>query len=202
MKKLAIMGGSYDPVHMGHIAIATGVCSRLDLPRLVMLPAYIPPHKINRRDFASAKDRFNMLEIAVRDYDKLSVSDLEICRGGISYTYDTVKRLENFFPDTEFFFIIGGDSVERLLGWYKSFELLRKVKFIAVERPGYNTDKGRSIIYKAYGQWAVDRILSLKMPERDISSTEIRRRVKEGLSIEGMVAPGVIEYIEKNGIYR
>lgn len=202
MYKLAIMGGTFDPIHMGHLRMAETVRQEFDFSRLVLLPAYRPPHKQRRCDFADPADRLEMARLAVEDYPYLTVSDLEFHRRGLSYTFDTVCRLESLWPDCSFYMVIGADMVEQLPTWYKSHELLQRIHFLAVERPGYSAEKGVRMVEKAFGGWAAAKIIPAPMPEMDVSSTEIRARVRKGLSIHGLVPDAVEDYIIKHRLYR
>ena len=139
MERLAIMGGTFDPIHMGHLRMAYAVQRQLDFDRVVFLPAYLPPHKQTRSDFASWQDRLAMVELAIQNYDNFVVSSLEFDRGGISYTYDTVNFMQELWPDAEIYLIIGEDSLTQLYTWYRVPDLLRLVHFVAAERPGFQT---------------------------------------------------------------
>ena len=131
MERLAIMGGTFDPIHMGHLRMAYAVQRQLDFDRVVFLPAYLPPHKQTRSDFASWQDRLAMVELAIQNYDNFVVSSLEFDRGGISYTYDTVNFMQELWPDAEIYLIIGEDSLTQLYTWYRVLDLLRLVYFVA-----------------------------------------------------------------------
>ena len=202
MERLAIMGGTFDPVHMGHLRMAHAVQQQLVFDKVVFLPAYIPPHKQTRTDLASWEDRLAMVELGIRDYDDFVVSCLELDRGGVSYTFDTVNRLQDLWPDAKIYVIIGEDSLTSLYTWYKVIELLRMVYFVAAERPGYEGEEGMKRLTRAYGSWAEEKIIHAEIPETAISSTEIRRRLRDGKPIRGMVPLAVEQYIYENGLYR
>ena len=202
MERLAIMGGTFDPVHMGHLRMARAVQRQLDFGRVVFLPSFIPPHKQTRSDFASWQDRLAMVELAIRKYDDFVVSSLEFDRGGISYTYDTVNFMQELWPDAEIYLIIGEDSLTQLYTWYRVLDLLRLVHFVAAERPGYEGEAGVERLVKAYGPWVVGKIIHAEVPETAISSTEIRKRLREGKPIRGMTPPAVETYIYERGLYR
>ena len=202
MERLAIMGGTFDPVHMGHLRMARAVQRQLDFDRVVFLPSFIPPHKQTRSDFASWHDRLAMVELAIRKYDDFVVSSLEFDRGGISYTYDTVNFMQELWPDAEIYLIIGEDSLTQLYTWYRVLDLLRLVHFVAAERPGYEGEAGVERLVKAYGPWVVGKIIHAEVPETAISSTEIRKRLREGKPIRGMTPPAVETYIYERGLYR
>lgn len=201
MERLAIMGGTFDPIHMGHLRMAYAVQQQLEFDRVVFLPAYIPPHKQTRSDFASWQDRLAMVELAVKAYEDFVVSSLEFDRGGISYTYDTVNYLQELWPDAEIYLIIGEDSLTQLYTWHRVPDLLRLVHFVAAERPGYEGEAGVARLTKAYGAWVADKIIHAEVPETAVSSTEIRKRLQEGKPIRGMTPLPVEQYIYRRGLY-
>ena len=202
MERLAIMGGTFDPIHIGHLRMAYAVQQQLAFDKVVFLPAYIPPHKQTRSDFASWEDRLAMVQMAIQSYADFVVSSLEFDRGGISYTYDTVNFLQELWPDAEIYLIIGEDSLTQLFTWYRVQDLLRLVHFVAAERPGYEGEEGVARLTKAYGSWAAEKIIHAEVPETAVSSTEIRKRLREGKPIRGMVPMAVERYIYERGLYR
>lgn len=199
VKKLGIIGGSFDPVHKGHLSSAEFVYRTLNLDKVIFVPAFIAPHKIGL-EFAPAADRYRMTELAVQDYHYFDVSDVELKRSGISYTYDTVLELKKQYPGYELFFIVGADSVPQLNTWNHIYELLNEVTFVAVARPGYAKAFARAREY--FGGLGEEKIMLLKMPEQPVSSTEIRECIKNGESIDGMVPEAVRDYILEKGLYR
>jgi nicotinate-nucleotide adenylyltransferase len=201
MERLAIMGGTFDPIHIGHLRMAYAVQQQLAFDKVVFLPAYIPPHK-QTPDFASWEDRLAMVQMAIQSYADFVVSSLEFDRGGISYTYDTVNFLQELWPDAEIYLIIGEDSLTQLFTWYRVQDLLRLVHFVAAERPGYEGEEGVARLTKAYGSWAAEKIIHAEVPETAVSSTEIRKRLREGKPIRGMVPMAVERYIYERGLYR
>ncbi len=202
MERLAIMGGTFDPIHMGHLRMTHAVQQQLEFDRIVFLPSYIPPHKKTRSDFASWEDRLAMVQLAIRDYDAFVVSSLEYERGGLSYTYDTVISLQELWPDAEIYLIIGEDSLTQLYTWHRAEDLLRLAHFVVAERPGYEGEAGVARLAGAYGAWVETKIIHAKVPETAISSTEIRKRLREGKPIRGMVPRSVEEYLYRHGLYR
>ena len=202
MERLAIMGGTFDPIHMGHLRMAYAVQQQLEFDKVVFLPAYLPPHKQTRSDFASWQDRLAMVQLAIRDYGDFVVSSLEFDRGGISYTYDTVNFMQELWPDAEIHLIIGEDSLTQLYTWHRVQDLLRLVHFVAAERPGYEGEVGVARLTKAYGSWTAEKIIHAEVPETAISSTEIRKRLREGKPVRGMVPLAVEQYIYEHGLYQ
>ncbi len=199
VKKLGIIGGSFDPVHKGHLNSAEFVYRTLKLDKVLFVPACIAPHKIGM-EFASAKDRYRMTELAVEGYPYFEVSDVEIKRSGVSYTYDTVLELKKQYPGYELYFIVGADSVPQLNTWHNIYGLLQEVTFVAVARPGYA--KAFAKACEDFGGLGKEKIMLLNMPELAVSSTDIRERVKNGSSIDGMVPEAVRDYILQKGLYR
>ena len=142
MERLAIMGGTFDPIHMGHLRMARAVQRQMDFDKVVFLPSYIPPHKQTRSNCASWQDRLAMVELAIQEYDDFVVSCLEFDRGGISYTYDTIKFMQKLWPGAEIYLIIGEDALIHLYKWYRVPDLLRLVHFVAAKRSGYEGEAG------------------------------------------------------------
>ena len=186
VKKLGIIGGSFDPIHIGHLNSAEFVYKALGLDKVLFVPAYIAPHKIGM-EFVEGCPYFE-------------VSDVELKRSGISYTYDTVLELKKQYPGYELYFIVGADSVPQLSTWHNIYGLLHEVTFVAVARPGY--DKAFAKAREDFGGLGEEKILLLKMPELAVSSTDIRERVKNGAPVDGMVPEAVRDYILEKGLYR
>jgi nicotinate-nucleotide adenylyltransferase len=201
MERLGILGGTYDPIHEGHLRLATAVAGRLELDRVLFLPALNPPHK-RCRHFAPPEDRLAMVRLAVAPYPDFYASDLEYERGGLSYTYDLVRLLQERRPDADLYVIIGEDSLEQLHTWYRAEDLLRLARFVVAARPGYDARKGLAALERAFGPWVRGRVLLEEVPETALSSTEIRSRVAQGLPIRGMVPLAVEQYIQEKGLYR
>ena len=197
--KLGIIGGSFDPIHIGHLHTAEFAYRQLQMDKIIFIPAYIAPHKIGM-EFAAAADRYKMTELAVADYECFEVSDIELKRCGISYTYDTIMELKRMYPGADLHFIIGADSVPQLTSWHRIKELLSEVTFLAAERPGYNEviDQAEAL----FGELGKQKIVPLAAPEMAVSSTAIRNLVLKGKSITGMVPKSVERYILDNGLYR
>lgn len=200
LKKIGIMGGTFDPIHLGHLAIAEEVREEMNLDKIIFIPTGIPPHK-NNEYITSAKHRYAMTLLATIDNPRFETSMLEINRPGKSYTIDTVNQLSNYYKnDVDLYFIIGADSVFHILKWKKSDELLTKCKFVAISRPGYDNEKLKREIdnlYKTYGT-SIKVISTMYL---NISSTMIRERLKNGKSIKYLVPNAVEDYIRKNKLY-
>lgn len=185
MKKIGILGGTFDPPHNGHLLIAHEVLTALKLDEIWFMPTKIPPHK--NRMVTEERDRLAMLELALMNYDQFVVQSIELHREGRSYTYDTILLLKEMYED-DFFFIIGGDMVEYLPKWYKIDELMKLVTFVGVGRAGYSIETNYPII-------------QLSTPIFDVSSTLIRERVKQKGNTHMLLPEQVKQYIEENRIY-
>ena len=197
--KIGILGGTFDPIHLGHLAVAAETCRCLKLDRLVFLPAGQPYFK-QLNTITPAEQRLLMLDLAISGEPAYSISKLEIERQGPSYAVDSVSRMkEDLAADDELFFIMGWDSLMSLPLWYEASRLIQLCKIVASPRPGFPKPDISQIEAKLPG--ITQRSIVLERPLIDISSTEIRRRVAQGLSIHDMVPAEVEKYIIKNGLY-
>ncbi|WP_400164131.1 nicotinate-nucleotide adenylyltransferase [Brevibacillus sp. TJ4] len=187
-KHVGIMGGTFDPIHCGHLLAAEQAREQAKLDEVWFLPTHIPPHK-SRHGLTPAHHRLRMVELAVADHPAFHVCDEELRREGPSYTYDTMRLLTQKFPTHHFSFIIGGDMVNTLPEWNHYEELVRMIRFIGLARPGSRMKReNESVTY-------------VEMPVWDISSTLIRNRVGAGKSIRYLVPDAVARYIKENGLY-
>lgn len=198
-KGLGILGGTFDPIHLGHLHMAEAIYEQIALEQIVFIPAFVPPHKLGQ-DYAPAEHRFAMTELAVRSYEHFSVSDMELRRSGVSYTIDTLRELHKLYPEKKLYFIIGADSVAQLHTWNSIEEMLELATFVAAGRPGYEDVMNE--VVRHLGSEAVKHILLLHTPEYDISSTEIRTRIRTGKSLSGLVPQEVENYIKEHGLYK
>ena len=197
--KVGIMGGTFDPIHLGHLATAESVREIFQLDEILFIPAARPPHKVEKI-VTPELHRLMMTFLATQSNEKFRVSPMEILRDGLSYTLETVHELhKKLGASTELFFIIGADSLKDLPTWYQSMELVKQCHFIATTRP--NVKVGVTELKKFFGKLYKEKIHQVITPGIEISSTEIRRRVKEGLSIKYLVPEFVEEYIKKERLY-
>lgn len=187
-KRVGLMGGTFNPLHNGHLIVAEQVASQLGLDKVVFLPDNLPPH-IDKKEAIAAKDRVNMVRLGITGNEKFAIDTLEIDRGGVSYTYDTVKELKLQHPEVEYYFIIGGDMVEYLPKWNRIDDLVKLIKFVGVKRTGARMQSKYPILW-------------VDVPTIDISSTLIRTKIKQGCSIKYLVPEAVAEYIKEEGLYR
>ena len=195
--KIGILGGTLDPVHNGHIEIALAAMDALALDQVLLLPAGDPPHKKRRTDKLA---RMRMAELAAGGHPGLVASDMEIRRMGTTYTVDTLTLLSVERPDDAWIYIVGADTLNKLDTWKEFPRVARLCTFAAVERPGCDsalTQLRAKAIMECYGTQV--EILPVSGPK--ISSTQVRRRVAEGLPIDDLVPAGVADYIRQNGLY-
>jgi nicotinate-nucleotide adenylyltransferase len=198
VKRLGILGGTFDPIHLGHLHMAEAILEKMELEQIIFIPAFVPPHKLGM-DFAPAADRYAMTELAVRANPCFSVSDIELKRSGVSYTIDTLRELRRLYDGDELYFIIGADSVAQLHTWHSIGEMLELTTFVAAGRPGYEGVMDE--VARNLGERARESVILLDTPEYDISSTDIRSRLRRGASLRGLVPQAVEEYIRKQGLY-
>ncbi len=222
MKKIGLFGGTFNPIHRGHIKVAKEVKQGFGLDRIWLIPAAVPPHKEGGK-IVPAEDRLEMIRLAVGNDLDFSVSDVELKRKGPSYTIDTLKHFKSILSDETFlYFIVGLDAFLEIDTWKSFGDLFNEVPFIAISRPG------AGYFGKTAKKWeTLEKLLFSKVsmayhfddakqayvhPEKkpvyvfdvtpiDISATEIRKRIRSGFSIESMVPEKVKEYIESKGLY-
>lgn len=197
-KRVGIFGGTFDPIHMGHLIVAETIMDEFHLDKVVFIPAAVPPHKLDKQ-ISPAKHRYMMTMLATCSNPRFQVSDMEMHRQGPSYSRDTLAQLiEEHGSDTEFYFIVGADSVENLHTWNRIDELLTMCHFIGASRPGCMPDMEK--IAQRFGPLA-EKIHCLETPELEISSTEIRHRVGQKRTIRYIVPEAVEQYIYKEKLY-
>lgn len=199
-KKVGILGGTFDPIHVGHLMTAEAVRDEYHLDKVIFIPAAVPPHKQNQ-DVTEAMHRYVMTVLATCSNPNFEVSDIEMNRPGPSYTIDTIRELlERFGEDTEFYFITGADAIQEIHTWDRIEELLEMCHFIGASRQGCLPDVNQ--IKASFGELGKRKIHRLETPELEISSTDIRNRIKKGYSIKYIVPTAVEQYIYKQGLYR
>ena len=192
--RIGIMGGTFDPVHMGHLILAETIRSDYPLDKILFMPAAVPPHK-QGKTFCSAEMRLRMLAMALEVYPFFDVLDYELMKGGVSYTVDTVRWLIDSSPYSkdELYLIIGGDSLVEMDTWRSPLEILKNMKTLVVARPGFSFDQVKSEFLQS--------VQIVDVPLIGISSSRIRQRIQKQQSIHFWV-PDVVEmFIKENGLY-
>ncbi len=198
--KTGVFGGTFDPVHIGHLAVAERVYCDLGLDRIVFVPASVSPFKLGEVG-TPGEHRLAMLKLAIKDNPHFTVSDIELQRGGTSYTVDTMEMLRERYPQDEFYFIMGMDSFLELGGWKDVKRLVELCQLVVVTRPGYELPQEQKEL-STLPPYVWQRTRFLEMPGLDIAATEIRERIKKGRSVRYLLTPEVESYIYENGIYR
>ncbi len=198
MKRTGIFGGSFDPVHLGHVKYANFICDRFALDELIVIPAKLSPFKQENR--VSDTDRLNMCRLVFTE-KRMTVSDIEIKRGGVSYTVDTVRELKKQRPTDKIFLFVGGDQLMSFDRWFCFNEILTNVILAAVRRDESvsleEMEKFADNRLRRYGEVVITDFEPI-----EVSSTEIRRRLEKGLSVHGLVPDAAEKYIENGGLYR
>ncbi|MGY1708278.1 nicotinate-nucleotide adenylyltransferase [Geodermatophilus sp. SYSU D00758] len=191
-RRVGVMGGTFDPVHHGHLVAASEVASLFGLDEVVFVPTGQPWQKSDR-EVSPAEDRYLMTVIATASNPRFSVSRVDIDRGGPTYTIDTLTDLQRQRPDDELFFITGADALSQILSWRDSDRCFSLAHFIGVTRPGF--DLGDSHLPEG-------TVSLVEVPALSISSSDCRDRVGRGMPVWYLVPDGVVQYIEKRGLYR
>jgi len=217
LQRLGILGGTFNPIHYGHLAAAEEVLDRLKLDRVLFIPSYLPPHKLEE-DVPSAAQRMEMVRLAISGNAHFESSELEIKRGGTSYTIDTIEALLHTYPGAELYFITGLDTFLEIQTWHDWEKLLTQCCFVVLSRPGYRFADMMKIDFMKRAEKeliALDRgdmkhalirsntftIILETVPLYDISSTDIRQRVKEGRSVKYHLPEAVEIYIMNKRLY-
>jgi nicotinate-nucleotide adenylyltransferase len=190
-RRLGVMGGTFDPVHHGHLVAASEVQARFDLDEVIFVPTGEPWQKTSRV-VSKAEDRYLMTVIATASNPRFSVSRVDIDRDGPTYTVDTLTDLKAAYPDADLFFITGADALEQIVSWRRAADVVHLAHFIGVTRPGYELN----------GQHLPEGSVSLvEVPAMAISSTACRARTASGLPVWYLVPDGVVQYISKRSLY-
>ena len=192
------MGGTFDPIHNGHLAIAKSVADQLALDCVLFIPTGNPHFKLDQH-VTPAEMRAQMVELAIADEPRFKLDRCEIDRPGVTYTADTLEDLTSRFPNTELFFIMGADSAMTLMHWKRAERVAELCDVVVVQRPGQQTDESQELFEHLPFQI---NALFIDAPQLDISSTDIRERVRDGRSIEGLVPDSIIEYTTQKDLYK
>ena len=190
MNRVGILGGTFNPIHIGHLTIAQMVHEQLELDKILFVPSFLPPHK-SGQNVVSAKDRYHMVRLAIRGNSHFEVSNFEIKKRGKSYSIDTASYFRDQYPHgTKLFFIIGSDLLPTLHMWKCVDKILKIVSFVAVHRPGF---KGKKSKVKA-------RLITI--PGLQTSSSYVRQRMTSGKTVKYLIPDNILKYIEDKKLYR
>ena len=188
--RIGILGGTFNPVHNGHIRLAEFSGKKLKLDKIIFIPVNIPPHK-KGSDIIDPLFRYDMVRLAIEGMPNFEASDIEVRKDGTSYSVETLKVLkEKFGPEAELYFITGADSLYELAEWKDVDEIFALARFVVANRPGFTVAK------------VPEGIETIEVPEMDISSSEIRAKIRNGATVKGIVPDKVISYIEEKGLYK
>lgn len=197
--RVGILGGTFDPIHIGHLVSAEEARVELELERVFFAPTRLPPHKLDHA-VSSVEHRLAMVELAIASNPHFAISRVDIDRSGPSYTVDSIELLKDEWgPGAEIYFIMGSDSLLDILTWHDPQQLIRLCRFAVVSRPGYQVDLHE---LDALLPGLASRVQMLHAPELAISSTDIQRRVRGGLSIKYQVPAAVEDYIYQHKLYQ
>lgn len=215
-ERIGLLGGTFNPIHKGHLRAAEEVRLRFGLSRVLFIPSYIPPHK-QTTDIASPEDRFAMVKLALRSHPQMMASSLEIEAREKSYSIITLNKLKALYADAGLFFILGIDAFLEIETWKSYREVLEQCRFIVISRPGFDLAAAPKALPSEYADTVGEcsgsgpvaeetlvrwRIFLVPIKALDVSSTEIRRRVRAGRPIRGLVPNPVEEYIRKKRLYQ
>ncbi len=198
MRRVGVLGGTFDPIHCGHLVIAADARAYLRLDKVLFVPAYQPPHK-PQGSYSSFEHRVRMTELAVADNPHFELCLIEAARIGPSFTVDTIQQLQaDLGPDIQLYFVIGMDSLANILTWCCPDELIKICRIVVAERAGYQVDL-EALEETLPG--LKDSLELIDTPELSISSTDLQKRVQRGLPIRYQVPPQVEEYIRQHRLY-
>ncbi len=201
-EQIGLFGGTFNPVHVGHLKVARAAVDQLRLEELRLIPSAMPPHK-TPADLAPGEHRLAMCRLAVRGEPRLSVDDVELRAGGRSYTVETLRTLRSERPGAELVLLIGADMLRELHRWHRAREILEMARVVTARRPDVSLGRLEAL-RRELGDESADRLLRdvLETPLVDVSSTEVRRRARAGEPIEPLVPETVARYIHEHNLYR
>ncbi len=197
MKKIAVFGGTFNPVHNGHINLLKSIDEKFCFDEILLIPSFLPPHK-EAVDLASGKARMKMLSFAFEDMEKAGICDIELTKKGKSYTIDTVKKLKQIFPQDALYFVVGSDMLLTFDKWKNWREILKYTNILASSR---NEGETEALIKKAE-ELDKSRITVVETDPFAVSSTEVRDMIKRGKDVSHLVPEKVLRYINQEGLYR
>lgn len=200
IKKIGIFGGSFDPVHLGHTGLAEDAMKQAGLDKVVFIPAKLQPFKLDKK-LASGEDRLEMLKLAISNTAGFEISEFELEEDGISYSYLTMRAMqEKYGDDTKLYFITGTDAFLKIDQWKNAEEMLANYSYVIGTRPGYKQEELKEFAERIRAIYGTE-IININNVQIDVSSTEIRDCLSRGVSTNGLVSDEVERYIKKNGLY-
>lgn len=199
MKNIAVMGGTFNPIHNGHLILANQVLEQYGLDQVIFIPNHLPPHK-EVHSLICRNHRYEMTQLAIEPFKKFILSDMELKREGVSYTSDTLSALKKMMNPEKLYFIIGSDALFGLETWNKAEMLLKEFKFIVGTRPGVCQEKVQNKIGYLNNKYA-DNITSIIFEGMDISSSQIREKIGRGEDVTPFLPEKVYTYIKENYLY-
>lgn len=212
LRKLGLFGGTFNPIHHGHLKVALVVHDYFRLDKILFIPSYLPPHK-PRGDIALPEDRLKMVELAISPYPQFEASSIEIERPETSYSIVTLEKIKRLYPEAQIYFIVGIDAFLEIKTWREYEKLLTACSFIVVSRPGFNLDQALEVLGDAWKDKMImvksreqikekePQIYLFPMASLNISASEIRKRRQRGEAITGLVPEKVEKYILENKLY-
>lgn len=200
-RRAGIMGGTFDPIHIGHLMLAECAYEQFELEKVLFLPSGNPPHKQERPDGASDRDRLEMVRLAIKDNPHFTLDDEEMYRKGFTYTKDTLQLLRRKHPDTDYYFIIGADSLMSFDSWKEPESICRSCILAAAVRDQLNSSTMHQKMQELKQKYNAD-VRLLRTPDVDISSSSLRTWCRQNRSIRYYVPDRVMEYITEHGLYQ
>ena len=211
-KRIGILGGTFDPIHFGHLRSASDIKDRFGLGKVIFVPSYAQPLK-QGENHAGAEHRLEMTRLAVLDNSDFEASDFEVNNQGVSYTVVTLEHFTGIYPECDMYFIMGADSWAEITEWREYRRLFELANLVVTTRPGYKfcppgealeVDLASKLLYdgQSYAHPSGNRLWHVEITDVDVIATQIRRRVKEGESITGMSPEKVIDYIVEHELYK
>lgn len=197
MKKIGILGGTFNPIHLAHLYIAYEAKSQLNLDKVIFIPAGSPPHKKNQH-IVEASLRYRMVYEAIKNYEDFEISNYEIYKKGYSYTFETLRNFKD--KDNELYFITGADCLMDIEKWKNPEEIFKLSKLVVFNRPGYNKDELETQKIKIEDKFNT-RITFLDIIDLEISSSMVRKRISEGKRVDFFLSREVLNFIKENNIY-
>jgi nicotinate-nucleotide adenylyltransferase len=194
MKRVGIFGGTFDPIHNGHLQVAEDVRKSLKMEKILFVPSYLPPHKMGKK-VTEAKLRFEMVSLALEEHPHFKISEFEFQKEGISYTVETLNALKKSNPDAELFLIMGVDQLLEMDSWKEPDKIFQMSSVVVIGRPGYRREEIENLDWHS-------KILWVDVTPVEISSSLIRKKVQQGESVQGLVPKQVEELIIEKGLYK